>query len=53
MRTYDDTFSGEKIYPGKVTRSQNSLITQLLPRSNPSLKATPAVTSEYVQSTSY
>lgn len=23
MRTYDDTFSGEKIYPGKVWRSQS------------------------------
>jgi hypothetical protein len=22
MRTYDDTFSGEKIYPGKVRFSQ-------------------------------
>ncbi len=24
MRTYDDTFSGEKIYPGKVRITQNT-----------------------------
>ena len=36
MRTYDDTFSGEKIYPGKVRRS---IITHL--QSAPSSRAQP------------
>ena len=34
MRTYDDTFSGEKIYPGKVRRS---ILTQLQSAARPTL----------------
>ena len=39
MRTYDDTFSGEKIYPGKVRRS---VIIQLQSAARPTLLPSPS-----------